>query len=182
MITNAYTDDIKTTNRLLNIALLVIILLLLGVGISSLFIRKKNRLLKQKKDEITATFDQNGKHYLLQVRKVYPEVRDGRFRIDFVFKGVRPGNIRTGQTYYVDLQLGQSKQAIIIPKGTFYSVTGGQWIFVLDKSGKKAYRRKITIGRQNPQYYEVIEGLEPGEQVIVSGYEAYKDNDVLVFN
>ena len=68
------------------------------------------------------------------------------------------------------------------PKGTFYSVTGGQWIFVLDKSGKKAYRRKITIGRQNPQYYEVIEGLEPGEQVIVSGYEAYKDNDVLVFN
>ena len=68
------------------------------------------------------------------------------------------------------------------PFGTFYSVTGGQWIFVLDKSGKKAYRRKITIGRQNPQYYEVIEGLEPGEQVIVSGYEAYKDNDVLVFN
>ncbi|MBN2915624.1 MAG: efflux transporter periplasmic adaptor subunit, partial [Prevotella sp.] len=60
--------------------------------------------------------------------------------------------------------------------------TGGQWIFVLDKSGKKAYRRKITNGRQNPQYYEVIEGLEPGEQVIVSGYEAYKDNDVLVFN
>ena len=134
------------------------------------------------KPGLTATFDQNGKHYLLQVRKVYPEVRDGRFRIDFIFKGVRPGNIRTGQTYYVDLQLGQSKQAIIIPKGTFYSVTGGQWIFVLDKSGKKAYRRKITIGRQNPQYYEVIEGLEPGEQVIVSGYEAYKDNEVLVFN
>ena len=134
------------------------------------------------KPGLTATFDQNGKHYLLQVRKVYPEVRDGRFRIDFVFKGVRPGNIRTGQTYYVDLQLGQSKQAIIIPKGTFYSVTGGQWIFVLDKSGKKAYRRKITIGRQNPQYYEVIEGLEPGEQVIVSGYEAYKDNEILMLN
>ena len=90
--------------------------------------------------------------------------------------------IREEDFLYVDLQLGQSKQAIIIPKGTFYSVTGGQWIFVLDKSGKKAYRRKITIGRQNPQYYEVIEGLEPGEQVIVSGYEAYKDNDVLVFN
>ena len=115
------------------------------------------------KPGLTATFDQNGKHYLLQVRKVYPEVRDG-------------------QTYYLDLQLGQSKQAIIIPKGTFYSVTGGQWIFVLDKSGKKAYRRKITIGRQNPQYYEVIEGLEPGEQVIVSGYEAYKDNEQLIIN
>ena len=134
------------------------------------------------KPGLTATFDQNGKHYLLQVRKVYPEVRDGRFRIDFIFKGVRPSNIRTGQTYYVDLQLGQSKQAIIIPKGTFYSVTGGQWIFVLDKSGKKAYHRKITIGRQNPQYYEVIEGLEPGEQVIVSGYEAYKDNEILMLN
>ena len=134
------------------------------------------------KPGLTATFDQNGKHYLLQVRKVYPEVRDGRFRIDFVFKGSRPSNIRTGQTYYLDLQLGQSKQAIIIPKGTFYSVTGGQWIFVLDKSGKKAYRRKITIGRQNPQYYEVIEGLEPGEQVIVSGYEAYKDNEQLIIN
>ena len=67
-------------------------------------------------------------------------------------------------------------------RGTFYSVTGGQWIFVLDKSGKKAYRRKITIGRQNPQYYEVIEGLEPGEQVIVSGYEAYKDNEILMLN
>ena len=134
------------------------------------------------KPGLNASFVQNGKHYLLQVRKVYPEVRDGRFRIDFVFKGVRPDNIRTGQTYYVDLQLGQSKQAIIIPKGTFYSVTGGQWIYVLDRDGKKAYRRKITIGRQNPQYYEVIEGLEPGEQVIVSGYEAYKDNDVLVIN
>ena len=134
------------------------------------------------KPGLTATFEQNGKRYTLQVRKVYPEVRDGKFRIDFIFKGVRPGNIRTGQTYYVDLQLGQSKQAIIIPKGTFYSVTGGQWIFVLDKDGKKAYRRKITIGRQNPQYYEVTEGLEPGEQVIVSGYEAYKDNEQLIIN
>jgi HlyD family secretion protein len=70
--------------------------------------------------------------------------------------------------------------AVIIPKGTFFSVTGGNWIFVLDKSGKKAYRRKIRIGRQNPQYYEVLEGLEPGERVIVSGYEAYKDNEVLI--
>ena len=120
------------------------------------------------------------KRYQLQVRKVYPEVREGRFKIDFVFRGSRPANIRTGQTYYVDLQLGESKQAVLIPKGTFYSVTGGNWIFVLDKDGSKAYRRNIRIGRQNPQYYEVLEGLEPGEQVIVSGYEAYKDNEVLV--
>lgn len=129
---------------------------------------------------LQATFEQNGRKYRLRVRKVYPEVREGRFRIDFVFRGERPKNIRTGQTYYVDLQLGEAKKAIIIPKGTFYSVTGGSWIFVLDKDGRKAYRRKIRIGRQNPQYYEVLEGLEPGEKVIVSGYESYKDNEILV--
>ena len=124
---------------------------------------------------LTASFTQNGETYRLTVRKVYPEVHDGRFKIDFVFRGQRPQNIRTGQTYYIDLQLGESKKAIIIPKGTFYSTTGGSWIFVLDASGHKAYRRNIRIGRQNPQYYEVLEGLEPGERVIVSGYESYKD-------
>lgn len=129
---------------------------------------------------LQATFEQNGRKYRLRVRKVYPEVREGRFKIDFVFRGERPKNIRTGQTYYVDLQLGEAKKAIIIPKGTFYSVTGGSWIFVLDKDSRKAYRRKIRIGRQNPQYYEVLEGLEPGEKVIVSGYESYKDNEILV--
>ena len=129
---------------------------------------------------LTASFEQSGRTYRLTVRKVYPEVRDGRFRIDFVFSGPRPQNIRTGQTYYLDLPLGEAKKAILIPKGTFYSVTGGTWIFVLDKNGHKAYRRNIRIGRQNPQYYEVLEGLEPGEQVIVSGYESYKDNEILV--
>ena len=129
---------------------------------------------------LQATFTQGGNAYRLRVRKVFPEVREGRFRIDFVFTGGRPKNIRTGQTYYVDLQLGESKKAIIIPKGTFYSVTGGKWIFVLDGEGRKAYRRKIRIGRQNPEYYEVLEGLEPGERVIVSGYEAYKDCETLV--
>lgn len=129
---------------------------------------------------LTATFEREGKSYGLRVRKVYPEVRDGKFKIDFVFTGTRPNNIRTGQTYYIDLQLGQSEPAVIIPKGTFFSVTGGNWIFVVDKSGKKAYRRKIRIGRQNPEYYEVLEGLQPGEKVITSGYEAYKDNEILI--
>lgn len=129
---------------------------------------------------LSATFEQGGKRYSLTVRKVYPEVRDGRFKIDFVFRGSRPANIRTGQTYYVDLQLGEAKRAVLIPKGTFYSVTGGQWIFVLDHDGHRAYRRNIRIGRQNPQYYEVLEGLEPGERVIVSGYESYKDYKELV--
>ena len=130
---------------------------------------------------LTATFSRGDKLYQLQVRKVYPEVRDGKFRCDFIFKGDRPENIRSGQTYYIDLELGQPEQAIIIPRGTFFQTTGGQWIFVLDRSGQKAYRRQIRVGRQNPQHYEILEGLEPGEKVVTSGYEAFKDNEVLVF-
>ena len=129
---------------------------------------------------LTATFTRGDKQYQLQVRKVYPEVREGKFRCDFVFRGERPENIRTGQTYYIDLELGQPEQAILIPRGTFFQTTGGQWIFVLDKSGSKAYRRNIRIGRQNPQHYEVLEGLEPGERVVTSGYEAFKENEILV--
>lgn len=129
---------------------------------------------------LTATFEQGGKRYSMRLRKVFPEVRERRFRTEFVFAGERPDNLRTGQSFYMDLQLGESKQAIIIPKGTFYSVTGGSWIFVLDKEGKKAYRRQIRIGRQNPEHYEVMEGLEPGEQVIVNGYESFKDMETIV--
>ena len=129
---------------------------------------------------LTATFTRGDKQYQLQVRKVYPEVREGKFRCDFIFRGERPENIRTGQTYYIDLELGQPEQAILIPRGTFFQTTGGQWIFVLDKSGSKAYRRNIRVGRQNPQYYEVLEGLEPGERVVTRGYEALKDNEILV--
>ena len=131
---------------------------------------------------LTATYNRGDKKYQLQVRKVYPEVRAGKFRCDFVFRGERPEQIRSGQTYYLDLELGQPEQAVIIPRGTFFQTTGGQWIFVLDKSGTKAYRRNIRIGRQNPQYYEVLEGLEPGERVVTSGYEAFKDNEVLVIS
>ena len=131
---------------------------------------------------LPATFERQGSSFNLKVRKVYPEVREGRFRTDFIFQGNRPENIRSGQTYYIDLQLGEPTESVLIPKGTFFQVTGGNWIFVVDKEGKKAYRRKIRIGRQNPQYYEVLEGLEKGERVIVSGYESYKDNEVLVLN
>ena len=129
---------------------------------------------------LTATFTRGDKQYQLQVRKVYPEVREGKFRCDFIFRGERPENIRTGQTYYIDLELGQPEQAVLIPRGTFFQTTGGQWIFVLSADGQKAYRRNIRIGRQNPQHYEVLEGLEPGERVVTSGYEAFKDNEVLV--
>lgn len=129
---------------------------------------------------LSASFSRDGKTYRLRVRKVYPEVRNGTFRTDFVFVGERPAQMRSGQTFYVELALGKSQQATLIPRGTFFHTTGGNWIFVLDKSGRKAYRRNISIARQNPQYYEVTDGLEPGERVITSGYEAFKDNEVLV--
>ena len=129
---------------------------------------------------LMATFTRGDKQYQLQVRKVYPEVREGKFRCDFIFKGDRPENIRTGQTYYIELELGQPEQAIIIPRGTFFQTTGGQWIFVLSSDGSKAHRRPIRVGRQNPQHYEILEGLESGERVVTSGYEAFKDNEVLV--
>lgn len=129
---------------------------------------------------LTATITRNGKQYQLRVRKVYPEVRNGSFRSDFVFEGTRPEQMRSGQTYYIELALGKSSQATLIPRGTFFQTTGGNWIFVLDRSNKKAYRRNISIAQQNPQYYEVTEGLEQGERVITSGYEAFKDNEVLI--
>lgn len=132
------------------------------------------------KTGLPATFERQSASYQLKVRKVYPEVREGKFKTDLVFVGKRPGNIRTGQTYYINLELGQPTEAILIPRGSFFQTTGGKWIFVLDPSGKKAYRRNIRIGRQNPQHYEVLDGLEAGEKVIVSNYEAFKENDILV--
>ena len=132
-------------------------------------------------DGLEATFERQGDTYSTIIRKVYPEVRDGKFKADFKFDGEQPDNIRSGQTYYLNLQLGQPEEAVIIPRGTFYQKTGGKWIYVVNKEGTKAVKREIRIGRQNPQYYEVLEGLEPGERVITSGYDTYGDSDVLVF-
>ena len=130
---------------------------------------------------LEATFERQGETFSTVIRKVYPEVRDGKFKADFKFDGEQPDNIRAGQTYYLNLQLGQPEDAVIIPRGTFYQKTGGKWIYVVNKDGNKAVKREIRIGRQNPQYYEVLEGLEPGEKVITSGYDTYGDSDVLVF-
>ena len=130
---------------------------------------------------LQATFERQGETFSTVIRKVYPEVREGKFKADFKFDGEQPDNIRSGQTYYLNLQLGQPEEAVIIPRGTFYQKTGGKWIYVVNKEGTKAVKREIRIGRQNPQYYEVLEGLEPGEKVITSGYETYGDSDVLVF-
>ena len=130
---------------------------------------------------LTATFERQNETYGATIRKVYPEVRAGKFQADFKFSEEQPANIRTGQTYYLNLQLGQPESAILIPRGTFYQKTGGKWIYVVSPEGDKAVKREIRIGRQNPQYYEVLEGLEPGEKVITSGYDNFGDNEVLVF-
>lgn len=129
---------------------------------------------------LEADFERQDESYRAVIRKVYPEVRDGKFKADFKFIGGQPENIRTGQTYYLNLQLGQSKEAVLVPRGTFYQKTGGRWIYVLTADGSKAYKREIKIGRQNPQYYEVLDGLQPGEQVITSGYDNFGDNECLV--
>jgi len=129
---------------------------------------------------LNATFERQDKNFTLRVRKVYPEVHDKQFKTDFVFAGGRPDNIRAGQTYYINLQLGQPSEAVMVPRGSFYQTTGGQWIFVVSKDNRTAIRRTITIGRQNPLYYEVTAGLQPGEKVITSGYETFGDSQELI--
>ncbi len=129
---------------------------------------------------LAATFERQNVTFNASLRKVYPEVRDGKFKADFKFEGEVPENIRSGQTYYLNLQLGSPEGAVLIPRGTFYQKTGGKWIYVVNKEGTKAVKREIRIGRQNPQYYEVLEGLEPGEKVITSGYDSFGENEVLI--
>lgn len=132
------------------------------------------------KEGLTGTFERGGDKFDLKVGKVFPEVRTGQFRTWLYITGARPENMRSGQTYYINLELGQPTQSIIIPRGAFYQTTGGAWIFVVD--GDKAIRRPVKIGRQNPQYYEVLEGLSEGEKVIVSSYDTYGDNETLILN
>jgi HlyD family secretion protein len=131
--------------------------------------------------QLTATLDRQGSEFNLVVRRVYPEVRNGTFEIDMIFRDSMPDNIRTGQTYYTSLQLGQPKVSVLVPIGGFFQETGGQWIFVLDPSESFATKRTISIGRKNPKYYEVLEGLQPAEKVIISGYETFGKNEKLVF-
>jgi HlyD family secretion protein len=131
--------------------------------------------------DLPATLDRNGTNFNLKVRKVYPEVRNGQFEIDLVFEGTTPDNIRTGQTYHIKLELGESGKAVLLPRGGFFQSTGGQWVYVLNEDGSEATKRNIRIGKQNPQYYEVLEGLNAGEKVITSGYEMFGTNDRITF-
>lgn len=126
---------------------------------------------------ITGTMKRGGKSWPVTVSKVYPEVAESKFRADLTIDGSLPENLRVGQSFSVDLRLGDSEQAVMVPRGTFFTSTGGRWAYVLDADGHSATRRDIKIGRQNPEYYEVTEGLEPGERIIISSYSAYGDAD-----
>ena len=133
------------------------------------------------REGLEGTFERGGETFALRVAKVFPEVRSGQFRTWLYFEGTRPDNIRSGQTYYINLSLGQPTDALIVPRGAFYASTGGAWIFVMD-GDNKAVRRSIRLGRQNPQYYEVLDGLQAGDKVVVSGYETYGANETLTFS
>lgn len=129
---------------------------------------------------LPGSFDFAGSGYTLKIDKVYPEVNNGRFAVDMVFTSKKPSQIRIGQTFRLKLELGESNQAVLIPRGGFYQSTGGQWVYVVNEDGNLAVKRSISIGRQNPQYYEVLEGLNPGEQVVVSSYDNFNDVDQLI--
>lgn len=132
------------------------------------------------KRDLTAVLDRNGKQYQLRLRKVYPEVRNGKFKVDLVFVDQKPETIRSGQSYNIKLQLGESNEAVLLPRGSFFQSTGGQWIFVVDASGEVAWKRNIRIGKQNSRYYELLEGLEAGEKVITSNYDSFGDAEKIV--
>lgn len=125
-------------------------------------------------------FEFNNKTYQLVIKKIYAEVQQGEFQVDMEFSGEAPKGIRRGQTLQIRLQLSDASQAVLIPRGGFYQTTGGNWIFVVSANGASAERRNIKLGRQNPKYYEVLEGLKPGEKVIVSSYEGYENIEKLV--
>ncbi|MEP5362343.1 MAG: efflux RND transporter periplasmic adaptor subunit [Reichenbachiella sp.] len=130
---------------------------------------------------LQGTFDFAGQTHQLKIYKIYPEVINGLFSVDLKFENALPEDIRRGQTLQIKLQLSENIEAVQIPRGSFYQTTGGNWIFVVDESGSFATRRNIRLGRQNPRFYEVIEGLQPGEKVVVSSYDGYEDKDRLVF-
>lgn len=130
---------------------------------------------------LTGNFEFNGQRHDLTISRVYPEVRNGRFEVDMIFAKGTPTGIKRGQSTPIQLELGKAARATLIPVGGFFSDTGGNWVYVVDGSGNRAVKRTITLGRKNPEFFEVLEGLRPGEQVITSSYENFGDNEVLEF-
>jgi len=128
----------------------------------------------------TGEFEFAGKTYKLVIKTVYPQVNNGRFEVDMHFVDTPPQNIRRGQTVHIKLELGELTEALLVDRGGFYQTTGGQWIFVIDPSGSFAVKRNIRLGQQNPQVFEVLEGLRPGEKVITSSYDNFGDVEKLI--
>ena len=127
---------------------------------------------------LPATVNYQGKKYPLKITKVVPEVKDRMFDVDLVFTGEMPENVRVGKSFRVQIELGQPEDALVMPRGNFYQATGGQWIYKVN--GDKAVRVPLTIGRQNPQQYEVTEGLQGGDLVIVTGYDNFGEAEELI--
>ncbi|TCI84593.1 efflux RND transporter periplasmic adaptor subunit [Tenacibaculum sp. M341] len=127
------------------------------------------------KRNLNAVIERNGKSYVLRLRKIFPEVRNGKFKVDLVFTDEKPETVRTGQNYSLKLQLGASNEALLIPRGGFYQSSGGQYVFVLSEDGTTALKRPVRLGKQNSKYFEVVEGLGPNEKVITSSYNGFGD-------
>lgn len=130
---------------------------------------------------LKGTMEFNNQNYDLLIAKVYPEVKSGRFEVDMTFSAKTPDGIRRGQSASIRMELGKSSKALLIPVGGFFSETGGNWVYVMDASGKRAVKRNITLGMRNPEFFQVLEGLKPGEKVITSSYENFGKNEVLEF-
>ena len=129
---------------------------------------------------LPATVNYQGKKYPLKITKVVPEVKDRMFDVDLVFTAEMPENVRVGKSFRVQIELGQPEDALVMPRGNFYQATGGQWIYKVNASKDKAVRMPLTIGRQNPQQYEITEGLQPGDLVIVTGYDTFGEAEELI--
>ena len=128
----------------------------------------------------TGTWDFANTLYHLIVKKIYPEVKEGKFEIDFEFTGEQPQDLRRGQTLHIKLELGDLSQCVLLAKGSFYQATGGQWVYVVDESGEFAEKRSIMIGRENVEFYEIISGLQPGEKVLTSSYGNFGNMEKLI--
>jgi HlyD family secretion protein len=127
----------------------------------------------------TASYENNRVIYPLVVAKIYPQVSNGQFEVDFIFNGEQPDGIRRGQTLQSKLTLSDAVKAKLIPNGAFYQETGGNWVFVVNQDGTEAIKRNVRLGRRNSQFIEVIEGLEIGEKVVTSPYTSFVDMDRL---
>jgi len=131
---------------------------------------------------LPATIINQDRRYPLRITKINPEVRERQFEVDLVFMGELPENTRIGKNYRIQIELGQQEDALVIPKGNFFQSTGGQWIFKVNSAGNKATKAPISIGRQNPQQYEILNGLTPGDRVIITGYDNFGDAEEIILN